>query len=72
MAFTPAFGIGAGVGVGLVRGLSFNVGYAWLLIDTPGDGETIDTDLVDKSDPFRSGVAGTLFIGFAYNIGSGK
>lgn len=59
---TPEFGLSAGVGIGLVRNVSLNAGYAVLWIDKLKDGETLGEAPVDD-DPLRNGLGGAFFIG---------
>lgn len=63
---TPDFGVSAGIGVGLVRGLSVNIGAAWLLSETLKPGETLGEPPLNSNDPFKTKVATTGFVGFSY------
>ena len=40
---TPAAGVGAGVSIGIIRGLSANVGYAWVWVPTSANGGAAGT-----------------------------
>lgn len=63
---TPEFGLGAGVGVSLVKGLSVNFGYAWMRVDTTRGGDAAGGAPSNLKDPFRNGVARSGFFGFSY------
>lgn len=62
---TPDFGLGAGVGYGLLKGLSINAGVALLLTDTLKAGEKLG-DAPIARDPFRTRPAFTAFVGLGF------
>ncbi len=63
----PNFGVGGGLSVGIIRGLSLNVGYAQLIVSKLGGNEALDA--VPKStNPFKVGTAGVTFIGAGLNF----
>lgn len=65
---TPDFGLTAGAGIGIMRGLSLNVGGVLLLSNTLKDGEAIDAPPVNSNDPFKAGrsVAGVVGLSYAF------
>lgn len=64
---SPEFGIGFGGGVALFRGVSLNLGYAFMLIDTEGD-QKIGQEVLADEDPLGSGTAGAWFFGGSYSF----
>lgn len=67
--FAPEFGVGAGVGVSLIRGLTINAGYAWLVVDDLRAGDTIGPAPMNPSKPFGQGTSEVLFVGLGFNFG---
>lgn len=65
---TPDFGLTAGVGLGLVRGLTVNGGAVWLFMETPKANERVGEAPQDTNDPFRSRVGLGGFVGFSYTF----
>ena len=65
ITLTPDFGFTVGAGIGIVRGLAFNVGYAWLLPNKLKVGEQIDAKPVNANDPFEFGLARAAFASFS-------
>jgi hypothetical protein len=72
---TPEIGIGGGIGFGILRGLTVNLGCTVLRIDTPKsavpaivDEEKIGTKPGYPNDPFKSEPAFVFFFGFGYNF----
>jgi len=63
----PNFGAGGGLSIGIIRGLSFNVGYAQLLISKLGPNESLDT-APKSTNPFKVGTAGVTFVGAGFNF----
>jgi len=63
---TPDFGLTAGAGIGVVRGLSLNAGGVLLFSNTLKDGETIGEKPIDGNDPFKAGRNLSGFIGLSY------
>jgi hypothetical protein len=63
----PNFGFGGGLGVGIVRGLSINVGYARLFTNTLADGESLNT-APQMTNPFRLSTSGAVFIGAGFTF----
>lgn len=68
VAFAPEFGLGGGLAIGLSRSISLNIGYAWLVIDEPRAGESLDMDLVNETDPLRQTSGGVVFVGLGYRF----
>ncbi len=64
----PEFGISAGIGLQLVRGLSVNAGAGFVLIDTLKPGEAFGAKPLDSEDPFEYGTATVFFAGLGYNF----
>ncbi len=64
---TPEPGLALGIGYKLFRGLTINVGYAGMLVDTPASGVQIGA-VTDKKRPFERGVARAVFAGFGYSF----
>jgi hypothetical protein len=64
----PEFGVGGGVGFGIVRGLSLNFGGGLLFISTLKEGEQFGNAPVNKENPFKTGTAAVLFAGIGYNF----
>jgi hypothetical protein len=65
---TPDFGLSAGLGFGLVRGLAVNVGVAAMLSDAVKGSDTIGAEPADQRDPFRTIPAMAAFAGFSYTF----
>jgi hypothetical protein len=65
---TPDFGLTAGVGLGLVRGLTVNGGAVWLFMETPKANERVGEAPQDTNDPFRSRVGFGGFVGLSYTF----
>jgi hypothetical protein len=67
---SPDFGILGGVGYSPLKGLSFNVAYATLLINAPRDrvnlGEAVPAEF--KEDPFRTSHVRTFVWGLSYSF----
>lgn len=63
---TPDFGLTTGVGIGLVRGLSVNTGFAIMASNRLKSGEKLGEAPANKNDPFRVQPAVAAFIGFGY------
>jgi hypothetical protein len=63
---TPDFGVTAGAGVGLVRGLSVNAGVAFMASNRLKDQEAVGQAPVNANDPFRYQLATAGFIGVGY------
>jgi hypothetical protein len=68
-SFTPDFGIGGGVGFGIIRGLAVNAGWTNLFVNTPKGGiDKLGKSPEDKRDPFEIGYIGVWFAGVSYNF----
>jgi hypothetical protein len=65
---TPDFGLAAGVGVQLIRGLALNGGYAFLLSDTLRNKDKIGGAPSNLKRPTKRGISGVLFVGFSYSF----
>lgn len=65
---TPEFGLAAGAGVAVIRGLSINAGYGVVRINTLRAGDQAGSPPTDKNRPFSNGTAGFLFFGLGYNF----
>lgn len=65
---TPDFGLTAGFGVGIIRSVSLNVGWAWLFAQTPKPGETLGNVVTDanKGDPLKTATIGTAYVGLSF------
>ena len=63
---TPDFGITAGVGIGIVRGLSVNAGGVMLWNNALKEGETFDQPPVNRNDPLKARASAAGFFGFSY------
>jgi hypothetical protein len=64
---TPEPGLALGLGYKLFRGLTINVGYTGMLVDTPASGVQIGAEM-DKKRPFDRGDARAVFAGFGYSF----
>jgi hypothetical protein len=64
---TPDFGITAGVGVAIIRGLSANVGWANLFIKTPASGFAIGSS-ASSGSPLQVSQAGVFYAGLGFNF----
>lgn len=69
VSFSPEFGIAGGFAIGLVRGLSLNLGYALLVVDEPRSGEALDVPLMNEKDPLTQTTGGVVFVGLGYTFG---
>jgi hypothetical protein len=68
---TPEFGLGAGVGYAIWRGVSVNVGYAQVRVNTLRRGDRLADPAVAPSNlrrPFRDGNTGVVFVGLGFNF----
>jgi hypothetical protein len=65
---TPEFGLGGGVGYGIIRGLSVNLGYAWLRVDALKHSDRVEQAPSNSKDPFENGFSRVVFIGFGYSL----
>lgn len=68
---TPEFGLGAGVGYAIWRGVTVNVGYARVRVNTLRRGDRLADPSVAPSNlrrPFRDGNAGVFFAGLGFNF----
>ncbi len=68
---TPEFGLGAGVGYAIWRGVSVNVGYAMVRVNTLRRGDRLVNPAVAPSNlrrPFRDGNAEVVFAGLGFNF----
>jgi hypothetical protein len=65
---TPDFGVGAGGGVMIVRGLSVNAGWANLFVKTPGSGLSIGQTPGAGKTALKIGNAGVWFLGLSYSF----
>ena len=70
VAFAPSFGGTGGVAWSFNRYIGANVGYAYLVYDTPKPGETIGSEPTpaNRASPFELAGAHAVFIGLTYNI----
>jgi hypothetical protein len=70
VAFAPSFGGTGGAAWSFNRYLGANVGYAYLLYDTPKPGETIGAEPspANRTGPFELAGAHAIFVGVTYNI----
>jgi hypothetical protein len=70
VAFAPYFGATGGVAWSFNRYIGANVGYAYLVYDTPKPGETIGSPPTpeNRASPFELAGAHAFFIGLTYNI----
>jgi hypothetical protein len=66
---TPEPGLAVGFRSVLFRGLSLNVGYAWLRVDQKRKDDSYGSAPSDAKRPLRSGIAGCPFVGFGYTFG---
>ncbi len=62
---TPAAGIGVGASIGIIRGLSANVGYVWVWVPTSSSGTAAGTPAPGGSQLSQK-VNHGLFIGGGY------
>jgi hypothetical protein len=67
VALVPDFGLAAGVSYLPVRGVSINLGYAWLFTKS-APAETIGRPPADAADAFDIGHARLWFAGVGYNF----
>lgn len=67
-SFSPEPGVIGGVGIGLVRGLSVNVGYGNMWVDVVKEGDEIGQEPTDPEKPFETGRRNFWFAGFGYNF----
>lgn len=65
---TPDFGIGGGVGVMIVRGLTINAGWVNLFVKTPRQGLKLGQTPPAGQTPLTVGNAGIWFAGLGYNF----
>jgi len=65
---TPEFGLAAGGSIALIRGVSLNVGYSVLRINTLRSGDSLDQKPTNKDHPFGNGYARVFFFGLGYNV----
>jgi len=66
---TPDFGVGGGIGVGILRGLSVNVGVAQLFVNSPkGGASKLGSAPEDQRDPFKVGRLGVWFSGLSFSF----
>jgi len=63
----PNFGVGGGLSMGIIRGLSFNAGYAELFVSKLGKGEVLDA-APKSTNPFSIGMAGAVFFGGGFTF----
>lgn len=63
---TPAAGIGAGVSIGIIRGLSANVGYAWVWVPTSANGAPAGTAVPSDGKQLIHKMNHGLFVGGGY------
>lgn len=68
VAFAPHFGGTGGASWAFNRYLGVNVGYAYLIYDTPKSGEILDA-APSQAAPFELAGAHAWFLGLAYTIG---
>jgi hypothetical protein len=70
VAFAPYFGGTGGVAWSFNRYIGANVGYAYLVYDTPKPGETIGSEPTppNRASPFELAGAHAFFVGLTYNI----
>lgn len=70
VAFAPHFGGTGGVAWAFNRYLGVNVGYAYLVYDTPKEGEKLDSEPTaeNKAAPFDLAGTSAWFIGLTYNL----
>jgi hypothetical protein len=68
VALTPDLGVVGGVGVGIVRGLSVEVGYSVLLAHTLARGEQLSSPEVILHDPTPRKAVGAFFAGIGYSF----
>jgi hypothetical protein len=70
VAFAPYFGATGGVSWSFNRYIGANVGYGYLVYDTPKPGETIGSPPTpeNSASPFELAGAHAFFIGLTYNI----
>jgi hypothetical protein len=71
VAFAPHFGGTGGVSWAFNRYLGANIGYAYLVYDTPKDGEQLDTEPTapNKAAPFDLAGTHAWFVGLTYTVG---
>jgi len=68
VAFTPTFGVGAGVGVGIVRGLVVNAGWTALIVNVlPADGKFGEAP-TDPENPFERAWSHAFVVGISFNL----
>jgi hypothetical protein len=68
VALTPDLGAVGGVGVGIVRGLSIEVGYSVLLAHALARGEQLSSPEVILHDPTPRKAVGAFFAGIGYSF----
>jgi hypothetical protein len=68
LIITPDIGVGAGVGCALYRGLSLNVGAAWIRVDKLRAGDQIGQPPKDPNHPLATGKRTVTFAGFGYTF----
>lgn len=66
--FNPEFGVSAGLGLGVIRGLSINGGLGVLVVDERKDGEEFGMAPMDKENPFKKAYPTFWFVGFGYEF----
>jgi hypothetical protein len=66
--YTPEFGLMGGVGIGLIRGLSVNVGYGVMRINEIRSGDEFGEAPSRPEDPFDNAAAGFGFLGLGYKF----
>ena len=67
VAITPDFGLGGGVGVMIIRGLSVNAGWANLFVKTPRAGFSVGQTPPPDSTGLSVGNAGVWFAGLTFS-----
>jgi hypothetical protein len=65
---TPGFGVGAGVGVGLVRGFAVNAGATAFLTRRLREGDSFGAAPRDENQAMRLGLGTAVFLGVSYGL----